>query len=167
MSVVTWNLCTELCVQNRWWTSGLCSRLCPNSPVKTSKIVVVYTVDWFMCPMLNHIHVKCIHTCTPLWEMWLEVIHVTLFFYVEDVVWACYTCCLIILRKWKFMSTTCGWRISCCCHAYCIHHLLHGSFVVILWFDRTGTLNIIHCPSRGMMQLHTLAVWRQKSLLHL
>jgi hypothetical protein len=36
--------------------------------------------------MLDHIHVKCIHTCTPLCEMWLEVIHVPLFSYVEDVV---------------------------------------------------------------------------------
>jgi hypothetical protein len=85
MSVVMWNLCTELCVKNRWWTSGSCLGLCPNSPVKASKIVVVYTVVWFMCPMLNHVHVKCIHTCTPLWEMWLEVIHVTLFF----LCWRC------------------------------------------------------------------------------
>jgi hypothetical protein len=37
-----------------------------------------------MCPMLDYIHVKCIHTCTPLWEMWLKVIHVPLFSYVED-----------------------------------------------------------------------------------
>jgi hypothetical protein len=27
-------------------------------------------------------------------------------------------------------------------------------FVVIIWFDRTGTISIIRCPRRGMMQLH-------------
>jgi hypothetical protein len=29
-------------------------------------------------------------------------------------------------------------------------------FVAILWSDRTGTISIIRCPRRGMMQLHIL-----------
>ena len=29
-------------------------------------------------------------------------------------------------------------------------------FVAILWSDRTGTLSIICCPRRGMVQLHIL-----------
>jgi hypothetical protein len=45
---------------------------------------------------------------------------------------------------------------SCCWHGSCIHHPLHGSFVAILWSDRTGTISIIRCPRRGMMQLHIL-----------
>jgi hypothetical protein len=40
----------------------------------------------------------------------------------------------------------------------CIMHSLFiaWKFVVILWSDRTGTLSIICCPRRGMMQLHIL-----------
>jgi hypothetical protein len=38
------DLCTNLCVKNRWWTSGSHLGLCPNSPVKASKIVMVYPV---------------------------------------------------------------------------------------------------------------------------
>jgi hypothetical protein len=72
--------------------------------VKASKIVVVYTVDLFMCPILDHIHIKCIHSRTPLWELLLDVIHVPLFTYVEDVV---RHVLIIILKKLKFMFTTC------------------------------------------------------------
>jgi hypothetical protein len=40
----------------------------------------------------------------------------------------------------------------------CIMHSLFiaWKFVVILWSDCTGTLSIICCPRRGMMQLHIL-----------
>jgi hypothetical protein len=41
MSVCYVNLCTKWCVKNRWWTSGSHLGLCPNSPMKASKIVMV------------------------------------------------------------------------------------------------------------------------------
>jgi hypothetical protein len=41
MSVCYVNLCTKLCVKNRWWTFGSHLGLCPNFPVKASKIVMV------------------------------------------------------------------------------------------------------------------------------
>jgi hypothetical protein len=44
MSVGYVDLCTKLCVKNRWWTYGSYLGTCPNFPVKASKIVMVYTV---------------------------------------------------------------------------------------------------------------------------
>jgi hypothetical protein len=44
MSVCYEDLCTKLCVKNRWWTSRSYLGFCPNSPVKASKIVMVYPV---------------------------------------------------------------------------------------------------------------------------
>ncbi len=39
-------------------------------------------------------------------------------------------------------------------NAFIIHCI--EVFVAILWSDRTGTLSIICCPRRGMVQLHIL-----------
>jgi hypothetical protein len=58
-----------------------------------------------MSPILDYIHVKCIHSCTPLWEMLPEVIHVPLFTYVEDVVRTYYTCCLSFWRSGSIFTT--------------------------------------------------------------
>jgi hypothetical protein len=47
MSVCYVDLCTKLCVKNRWCTSRSHLGLCPNSPppsMKASKIVIVYSV---------------------------------------------------------------------------------------------------------------------------
>jgi hypothetical protein len=41
MSACYVNLCTKWCVKNKLWTSGSHLGLCPNSPVKASKIVMV------------------------------------------------------------------------------------------------------------------------------
>jgi hypothetical protein len=41
MSVCFVNLCTKWCVKNRWWTSRSHLGLCPNFPMKASKIVIV------------------------------------------------------------------------------------------------------------------------------
>jgi hypothetical protein len=46
MSVCYMDLCNKLCVKNRWWTSRSHLGLCPNSPMKTSKIgMVIPSVD--------------------------------------------------------------------------------------------------------------------------
>jgi hypothetical protein len=39
-------------------------------------------------------------------------------------------------------------------NAFIIHCM--EAFVAILWSDRTGTMSIICCPRRGMIQLHIL-----------
>jgi hypothetical protein len=44
MRVCYVDLCTKVCVKNRWCTSRSYLGLCPNSLVKASKIVMVYTV---------------------------------------------------------------------------------------------------------------------------
>jgi hypothetical protein len=44
ISICYVDLCTKLCVKNRWWNSGSYLGPCPNSPVKASEIVMVYTV---------------------------------------------------------------------------------------------------------------------------
>jgi hypothetical protein len=46
MRVCYVDLCNKLCVKNRWWTSVSHLGLCPNSPVKASKIgMVISSVD--------------------------------------------------------------------------------------------------------------------------
>ena len=65
MSICYVDLCTNMCVKNRWWTSGSYLELGPNCPVKASKIVMVYTVGRLMCPILDYIHVKCVHPRIP------------------------------------------------------------------------------------------------------
>ena len=86
MSVCYVNLCTKLCVKNRWWTFGSHLGLCPNFPVKASKIVMVYPVSRLMCLILDYIYVNCVHPHIPCWVPLLEVIHVLLITYVEGVV---------------------------------------------------------------------------------
>jgi hypothetical protein len=44
MSVYYVDLCTKMCVKNKWWTSGSYLRLFSKFPVKASKIVMVYNV---------------------------------------------------------------------------------------------------------------------------
>jgi hypothetical protein len=120
MRVCYVDLCTKVCVKNRWCTSRSYLGLCPNSLVKASKIVMVYTVGWFMCPILDYIHVKCVHSRNPFWELLLEVIHVLLFTYVEDVVRACYTCWLLFWRSGSICLTHVSWGglmlVSCIVH---------------------------------------------------
>jgi hypothetical protein len=118
MSVFYVDLCTKLCVKNRWWTSGSHLGLCPNSPVKASKIVMVYPVGWLMCPILDYIYVNCVHPHIPCWVTLLEDIHVLLFTYVEDVVWSSYTCWLLFGRGESICLTHVLFGVvSCCWHA--------------------------------------------------
>jgi hypothetical protein len=109
MSVCYVDLCTKLCVKNRWWTSGSHLGLCPNSPVKAGKIVMVYPVGWLMCPILDYIYVNCVHPHIPYWVPLLEDIHVLLFTYIEDVVWSSYTCWLLFGRGGSICLTHVIW----------------------------------------------------------
>jgi hypothetical protein len=132
MSVGYVDLYTKLCVKNRWWTFKSYLVPCPNFLVKASKIVMVYTVGWFMCPILDYIHVKCVLSHNPFWEWLLEANHVLLFTYVEDVVRACYTHLLLFGMNGSICLTHVIWGglmfVSCLVHsssfAWKFHHNL-------------------------------------------
>ena len=93
------------------------------------------------------------------------------YFLLSTIIWKCscfmdFICWvwgLIMLLKWLL----CGMGRSICLAHFIWEELMmlscimHSSSIALkfrrdLWSDRTGTLSIICCPRRGMMQLHIL-----------
>jgi hypothetical protein len=120
-----------------------------------------------MCPILDYIHVKCIHSHNPFWELMLEVIHVPLFTYLEDVVRACHTCRLSFWRSGSLWLTHVGWGS----HVV----VMHSAFVILCMkvlsrsYGPTVPVHSASYVARGGVwcSFISLEVWRQKSLLHL
>jgi hypothetical protein len=147
-----WNWCTKLCVKNRWWTSGSYLGICPKLLVKASKTVMVRMKSL----ILDYVCAICVRIHISNWVPLFEDIHVFLITYVEFVVWSCYPCGLLCGMGGSICLAHFIWEelmlLSCIMHSSSIA----WKFVVILWSDRTGTMSIICCPRRGMMQLHVL-----------
>jgi hypothetical protein len=156
MSVGYVDLCTKLCVKNKWCTFGSYLGPCPNSPVKARKIVMVYTVGWIMCLMLDYIHVKYVHPRNPFWELLLEDIHVLLFTYVEDVVRTSYMYWLLFGRSGSICLTHVIWGglmlVSCTVHPSSFAWKFRRDLMIRPYrYNKHQS-----CPRRGMMQLHIL-----------
>jgi hypothetical protein len=166
MSVVMWNWCTKLCVKNRWWTSRSYLGSCPNSPVKASKMMVLFrrsineSYTWlYLCYLYSYSYSLL---GTIVWGNPCSVDYI------------CWRCGLIMLFMlfiiWEWMELYVSHIIF---EDSCVD--MHSAFIILCmevssWsYGPTVPVQWASYVAQGGVwcSFISLEVWRKKSLLHL